>query len=211
MSGYFLRFIKGKIRYWYISVIVGILFLFLGISILINPEVSIFTLGILFSLVFMMNGIIEILFSIENRFLFFNWGWKLVLGILTFIIGLLLFLKPEITVEIISLYVGFLMLFRSFAAISFSFDYKRYGSHGWISILILGVLGVIAAFFLLWNPMWAALYVLFMISTCLLLAGIFNIYYGLKLRKIKKVAERLSPEMQDRISQLKREIRERTD
>lgn len=204
-----MSFIKGTIRHWYISVIVGFLFLILAGIILINPDVSIFTLGIIFSLTFMLNGIFEVVFSIENRFLFYNWGWKLALGILTFFIGLLLFLRPEITVEVISLYVGFLVMFRSFSAISFSFDFKRFGNSGWVTILILGVLGVFAAFFLLWNPIWAALYVLFLISLNLFIAGIFSIYYGLKLRKVKKVAERISPEMQDRINQLKREIRER--
>lgn len=209
MSGYFLSFVKGEIKHWYISVIAGILFLIMAGIILLNPYISIFTVGVIFSLTLMLNGVFEVLFSIENRFLFYNWGWKFALGILTFLIGLLLFLHPEITVEVISLYVGFLVLFRSFSAISFSFDFKRYGNRGWINILILGILGVVAAFFLLWNPVWAALYVVFLISISLFFAGLFNMYYGLKLRKIKKVSERISPELQDRINQIKMEIRER--
>lgn len=209
MSGYFLSFIKGSIRHWYISLIVGILFVLLGIITLLNPMISLFTIGILFSLSFMVGGIIEVIFSIENRFLLYNWGWKLVVGILTFFIGLLLFLKPEITIEVISLYVGFLIMFRSFSAVSFALDFKRYGNRGWIYLLIFGISGVVFSFFLLWNPVWVAIYIAAFIGISLFIAGFFNVYYGFKLRKIKKVAERLSPEMQDKISQLKQEIRKR--
>lgn len=208
MSGYFLSFVKGSVRLWFIPLVVGFLFVFLGMISFINPSTSLFTLGILFSLAFMTGGVFEIIFSLENRFRMYNWGWKLVMGVLTFMIGLLLYFKPEISILTLSLYVGFLILFRSFAAISFAMDFRRYANRSWWGLLIFGVLGVLAAFFLLWNPIWAAIYTVILLALNLSFAGIFSIYYGLELRKIEKVSRKMSPEIRDRINQLKRDLRD---
>jgi|SRR5699024_3812164 len=208
MSAYLLNFIKGTVQRWYIPLIVGILFIILGIISLINPTTSFFTLGILFSLSFMIGGVIEVIFSLENRYRLYNWGLKLGMGILTFLIGLLLFLKPEISLLTLALYVGFLVLFRSFSAISFALDFKRYYNNGWVGLLIWGILGVIISFFLLWNPVWAALYLVVLIAISIIFTGLFNIYYALELRKVKRITKKISPEIRERITQLKRDLRE---
>lgn len=207
MSGYFLSFVKGSVRLWFIPLVVGILFVLLGVISFINPSTSLFTLGILFSLTFMIGGVFEMIFSLENRFRMYNWGWKLVMSILTFMIGLLLYFKPEISILTLSLYVGFLILFRSFAAISFAMDFRRYANRSWLGLLVFGILGVLAAFFLLWNPIWVAIYTVILLALNLSFAGIFSIYYGLELRKIKKVSRKMSPEIRDRINQLKQDLR----
>lgn len=207
MSMQILPLIRSAIKLWYIPLIIGVFFVFLAIVAFISPTTSLLTLGTLFSLTFMVGGVAEILFSIENSKRLYNWGWALVFGIVTLVIGILLFLKPEVSILTLSLYVGFLILFRSISAISFALDIKRYGSRGWGGLLILGILGLIASFILLWNPALAAFYIVLLVALNVLFAGFFSIYFSLELRKLNKMSKELSPEIHDRILQLQRDIR----
>lgn len=202
----FLRSVRESIKHWYIPLIVGIIFVLVSLMAFVSPTTSLLTLATLFSLSFIFSGITEIIFSIENRRQLYNWVWFFAYGLITLLVGILLFLKPEISILSLSLYVGFLVLFRSFSAISFSLDIRRYGSRGWGGMLFFGVFGVICAFLLLWNPIFAGLSIVFVIAFNILFAGLYSIYFAFELRKLHKFARRVSPEIRERIMQLENEI-----
>ncbi|MFA5642800.1 MAG: DUF308 domain-containing protein, partial [Bacteroidales bacterium] len=73
----FLRTIKKAIKYWYIPLLVGLVFVIIGIIAFIAPLSSFATLAILFALSFLLGGVSEILFSISNREQLDNWGYLL--------------------------------------------------------------------------------------------------------------------------------------
>ena len=80
-----------------------------------------------------------IILSILNRKQMENWGWSLAFGIITFIVGLSLTLQPALSMSVLAFYVGFVLLFRSVAAISFAIDMKGYGSRSWGGLLLFTV------------------------------------------------------------------------
>ena len=141
--------VKKAIDYWYIPLLVGILFVGIGIWSFITPLAAYLTLAFLFSISFLGSGIFEIIFAISNRKKIDNWGWTLASGILGLVVGILLISNPLISITILPLYVGFVILFRSIMAIVIAFDLKSYAVPDWANLLVLGILGIIFSFIFL--------------------------------------------------------------
>jgi uncharacterized membrane protein HdeD (DUF308 family) len=207
-----IKTVQHSVKNWYILLIVGLIFLGAGIYAFLSPAESFLALSLLFAWSFLISGAIEIAFSISNREELENWGWTLIFGVITFLVGLLLLARPEITMITLSLSLGFLVLFRSIGAISFALDLKSYDDNsGWGTLLALGILGVLFSFLLLWNPAFAGSTIVFWTGLALVIAGIFSIYLSLKLRKLKGVSQKVSSELRERFASLQEEIQSELD
>ena len=203
-----LKTVRNSVKNWYILLIVGLIFLAGGIYSFVSPEGSFLALALFFGYSFLISGIIEIIFSLSNRKELENWGWTLIFGFITFLVGMLLLARPEITMLTLSLSLGFLVLFRSIGAISFALDLKDYDDNsGWGTLLGLGILGVLFSFLLLWNPSFAGLTIAIWIGLTLTAAGLFSIYLALKLRKLKGASQKISSELMARFKGIEEEIR----
>ena len=197
MKTLILRKIKDALKHWYIPLLVGLLFLAVSIIAFVWPVGSFLTLAILFSLAFLFGGLSEIIFSVANRDHIENWGWSLAFGIITFIVGLLLILNHVLSMTILAFYIGFVILFRSIAAISFAIDVKRYGSPNWGWLLVFGILGTIFSFILLWNPVFAGMSIVILIGLSFLFSGLFSIFFSMQLRKLYKLSKELPSETRE--------------
>lgn len=89
--------INKTINHWYIPLVVGIIFIATGIYTFVSPLESYAALAILFSISFIISGASEIAFSLLNKEVLNNWGWFLALGVLTLIVGVLLFVNPAVS------------------------------------------------------------------------------------------------------------------
>ena len=176
MDYHLLKSFKNSIKHWYIPLLVGLLFVVISIVVFTSPLTSLLTLSIFFALSFLFGGLSEIVFSIANRNRLDNWGWSLVFGIITFIIGTSLIMHPALSISVLAFYVGFLLLFRSISSISFALDIKKYGSKNWGAMLIFGILGAIVSFILIWNPVFAGMSVVVLVALSFLFAGLFSIF-----------------------------------
>ena len=208
MENLFLKSIKEVIKHWYIPLLVGIFFVIVSIVAFTSPESSILTLSILFALSFLLGGISEVVFSITNKSQLENWGWSLAFGLITAIVGFLLLIQPIVSLAIMAFYIGFVILFRSVGAISFAIDIKRYGSKNWGGLLVLGVLGTLFSFILIWNPVFAGLSIVILIALSFLLTGMFSIFLALQLRKLHKNSKVISERLKERYEDLMKDIRE---
>ncbi len=202
----FFKTISNTIKYWFIPFIIGILFIIAGIYTFITPEESYVALSFLFSVLFIISGIAEIIFAFSNRKAMDNWAWILFFGILSAAIGTLLFLNPKISMATMPFYIGFLILFRSIAGVSFALDLKSYGILDWGNFMVLSVLGIIFSFILLWNPYFAGMAIVFWTGLVFIIAGAFIIYFGLLLRRIKRTPQRISKNLKNRLDEFTNEI-----
>jgi len=203
-----IKTVQDSVKNWYILLIVGLIFLGSGIYAFFSPEGTFLALALLFAWSFLVSGGIEIIFSISNREELDNWVWTLIFGVITFLVGLLLLARPEITLITLSLSLGFLILFRSIGTISFALDLKSYeDNQGWGTLLALGILGLLFSFLLLWNPALAGVTIAFWMGLALVIAGIMSIYLALKLRKLKGASQKISRELKERFESLQEEIK----
>ncbi|MEA9411820.1 HdeD family acid-resistance protein [Flavobacterium sp. PL02] len=191
--------VKKAIDYWYIPLLVGLLFVGIGIWSFITPLAAYLTLAFIFSISFLGSGIFEIIFALSNRKKIDNWGWTLASGILGLVVGILLISNPLISITILPLYVGFVILFRSIMAIVIAFDLKSYAVPDWGNLLALGILGIIFSFILLWNPIFAGLSLVYWTAFAFIAIGVFYIYFSFKLKRIHDIPERLH-DLEDKIN-----------
>lgn len=181
--------IENALKHWYVPLVIGIIFIGVGILTFTSPLTSLVALGFLFSLAFIFGGLAEIVFAVSNRDQLANWGWSLAFGIFTLVVGILLFLDPALSIATLSFYVGFVILFRSISAIGYAIDLKRYGSSSWVGLLILGIIGSIFAFLLLWNPLFAGMSVVLLVALSFIFGGLFNIIFAFQLKRLHNYVE----------------------
>jgi uncharacterized membrane protein HdeD (DUF308 family) len=186
-----IKSLKDTIKHWYLPLILGIIFIIVGIWAIITPAATYLSLALLFSVTFFVTGILEIIFSISYRKQIDGWGWSLASGILSSIIGLLLIIYPQISIITLPLFVGFVVLFHSIMAIAWSIEFKKYKVSDWGWLLFTGIVGVILSFILLWNPFIAGLTVAVFTGIALITIGIFHIHFSIELKKLKNTFKNL--------------------
>lgn len=189
MEYQFLKTVRKSVNQWYIPLIIGLIFIAVGIWTLALPVESYLTLTIVFSISFIISGVAEISFSISNRNEIDNWEWTLMFGLVTLFMGIFLLIHPIISFTTLPLFVGFLMLFRSIGGVSFAIDLDNYGIEDWGYLLGVGILGIICSFVLIWNPVLAGATVVIWTGIALITGGAYNVYLSLRLRKLKKLSE----------------------
>ena len=190
MDNYTFKSVKDTIKHWYLLLILGIIFIFIGIWALLTPAATYLSLALLFSAAFFVTGILEIISSITYREQLNGWGWSLAAGILNSILGLILILKPEISVIALQLFVGFVVLYRSMMGIAWSIELKKLKMSDWGWLLFISILGVIFSFILLWNPLFAGLTVTVFTGITLIIIGTFHIYLSFVLKKLKAAIQK---------------------
>ncbi len=178
--------IENTLKYWYLPLIPRFLYIILGIWTWTAPLETLLTLATVFSVTLILSAIIETIYTITNRKKLKNWGWQLISGILGFIVGILLVTRPEISSIVISMYLGFWLLFRFIMTISTAIDLKEDGEKRWVWVLITGIIGVIFSVLLLGNPIVIGLSMSIWLGFALVLLGVLHLILGFWLRKIRK-------------------------
>lgn len=206
MATNYLKMLSGSIKHWYLSLIAGIIFIGVGILVFSTPLESYVTLSIIFSVSFLVTGIMDSIFSITNRDEMEGWGWNLALGLLTIVVGILLIIHPEVSMVTLPFIVGFVVLFRSIMAIGVALDLRSYYVLDWGYLMVMGVLGVIFSFILLWNPVFAGMTLIFWTALAFIVLGVHSIYVSLKLKKLHDIPKKISKELKDKFNQVKQDI-----
>lgn len=185
MEGPLYKSIRNSIKHWYLPLIVGILFILVGIWVSSTPLAAYLALSMLFAFTFLLVGIIEIIYAFSNRDTLDNWGWLLVSGLFGLVLGILLVTNPAISMLILPFYIGFGILFYSIMGIARAIDLKKHQIQGWKYLMITGVLGVILAIIMIWNPLFGGMTIVFYTAFSFIILGILNIYLSIKLRGLR--------------------------
>lgn len=187
MKNYFLTEIKEAVKNWWVSLLVGILAIVVGIWTFFTPGQSLAALTVLFEVALIVAGILEIIFAISNRKVLYGWGWSLTAGILELLLGVMLIAMPMPSVAVILIYVvGFWILFRSIWSIGASFDLHQVGIRGWGWLLAMGILMALFSFLFLLSPAFGGIFIVVFVGIALLVYGIFRIVLAFDLKALYK-------------------------
>jgi len=187
-----IKTVKSTIKHWYMPLIIGLMFVAVGLWTLFEPLTSYMGLAWLFIISFIVSGVLEIYFAIANKDELEHWGWELTNGIFGLVIGIIMFLKPELSIITLPMYIGIIVLFRSIMAISSSIELKKYGVLDWGNLMGIGILGTIFAFILLWNPLFAGFTLVAWTGISLITIGGYGIYFSIKLKKLKDISNEIT-------------------
>ena len=206
MNTNFLKLAMNSVKYWYLPLISGLIFIGVGIYGFAQPADSYVALAFVFSLSFLIVGIMDIFFAISNRKELEGWGWDLALGILTLLIGIVLLRHPEISILTLPLFVGFTMLFRSAMAIGNSLELKKYYINEWGTLMAMGILGMVFSFILIFDPFFAGFSLVIYTGLAFIVIGAYNIYMSLQLKKIHDIPKTISGDMKKKFEDVKLQV-----
>lgn len=181
--------LKNYSKYWYLQVIIGIIFIIFGGMLMSNPASTFITVTIFFVTTFIFVGALEIVFAIVNRNQMIGWGWPLLNGVLSLILGIYLALNLNVALEVLPLVISFAILFRSIFAMILSFKLKSIKTGSWLGLLLLSILGIVFSVLALSKPAIIEVYVVFLIAFSFFSIGINSIFYGFSLKNIKNHLE----------------------
>lgn len=178
--------LRQEVKNWWLSLILGILYVVVALSLMFSPFSGYAALGILFSIFMLFSGLLEISFAVSNRKTVSSWGWYLTGGIIDVILGFYLIAYPMLSMEVIPFIIAFWLMFRGFSLFGYSMDLKRYGTKDWGWYIAFGILAIICSLIILWQPAVGALYAVYMISFAFLIIGFFRIMLAFELKNLHK-------------------------
>ena len=141
--------LQQEVKNWWISLILGILYVIVAISLMFSPLSGYAVLSILFSVSMLFSGLLEISFAVSNRRRVSSWGWYLAGGIIDMILGFYLIAYPMLSMEVIPFIIAFWLMFRGFSSVGYAMDLKRYGTRDWGWYVAFGILAVICSLIIL--------------------------------------------------------------
>jgi len=206
MKSNFIKIAIDSIKYWYLPLIAGIIFIAAGIYSFAQPSESYVALAFVFSITFIIAGFMDIVFAISNRGELEGWGWHLALGLMTLLVGIVLIRHPEISMLTLPLFVGFTILFRSAMAIGTALELKQYYINEWGTLMAIGILGTLFATILIFNPVFAGLSIVIWTALAFIFIGAYSIYLSLQLKKIHDIPKTISGEMKKKLDDVKLEV-----
>lgn len=203
--------LASTIKHWYVPMIIGILFILFGFYIFSTPLETYVTLSVFFSISFIVSGIFDIYFSVQNKDSIQGWGWYLVSGLLSLVIGIYMIINPVISISVLPFCVGFTMLFRSFQLLGYAFDLRNLKVLSWGNVAITSVLGIVLSFVLLASPIFTGISLVVITALTFVFVGVSSISLSLELKKIKDFPDKISETIKNKIADFEKEIKNQID
>lgn len=173
---------EDRKTYWWIPLFSGLFLLLFGIWFLVAPIDSFQTLTVIFGIVILLSGILEIYFILKEKgfateFLSYIWG-----GVLSAVLGVLLIANPKTILIVISILIGFWLIYKSGEIIKKSLKQKKENNKKWRNNMFLGVMLIIVAIVLLWHPEIIGFTIAMWTSFAFIVFGVLRIYLAIKIK-----------------------------
>ena len=165
---------RHSIDNWQLSMLLGIIFFIVGIVVFFEPGGTYLALSVLFGIVVILSGAFELYLGTKAP-TGSGKGWYIAGGVVEILLGILLLCTPSMLFTILPFVLGFWLLFRGFLAVGVAS-----GTMG------VGILVIISAFLVLFNPIIGVGVVVFWVGLSLLLAGVDLIAHAVTLRRLRK-------------------------
>lgn len=180
-------FNTGITRYWWIPLVTGLIFVAFGIWCFVNPASSITVMAYCFCAGMLLAGILDISFSIANRLINPNWGWRLAMGLLEIALGVWLLFLPAPVLAVSFVYaVGIWMIVVAINSVCEAAVMSRYvgGAIVWMILALIATI-VLACIFII-NPLLGGVTVWLWLGLSLLTFGIYQITMSLNIKTINR-------------------------
>jgi uncharacterized membrane protein HdeD (DUF308 family) len=181
--------IEALKRHWWVPVLRGIAAIVFGVIAFVYPGLTVAVLVLLFGAWVLVDGVFRIVGAIGHRASDPDWGWQLVIGILGIVIGFLTFHAPAITALALVIYIAAWALMIGATEIALAFKLRREIKGEWFLIL-MGLLSILFAIMILWNPLPGALALLWLIASYAIVFGFLGIILGFRLRTLPTIPVR---------------------
>src|SRR5438128_11096681 len=174
-------------RHWWVPVIRGIAAIIFGVIAFAYPGLTVAMLVLFFGAWVLVDGVFRVVGAIGHRASDKEWGFDLIIGIVGIIIGFLTFHAPQITALALIIYIAAWALMIGATDIALAIKLRREIKGEWFLIL-MGLVSIVFAVLLFWNPIPGALALVWLIGWYAIVFGILGIIFGFRLRSLPSLA-----------------------
>ena len=165
-------------------IVMSVLFCFLGVALLIWPNLSISLIGIIAGIMLIVFGLVKLAGYFTRDMYELAFQHDLAFGLLLIVLGVMLLVQPNRAMSFLCLILGISIMADGLFKVQTAFDAKRFGVRKWWLILTLGIIaggiGIAAAF----HPAQSARVLTILLGVSLLAEGALNLSVALCALKI---------------------------
>jgi len=178
------------IRHWWLLMLAGLLAIAAGICVFVFPVESYVTLSILFGILMLITGAVQLIIASTSGNYLMMRGYIIVGGVLDVILGIFLCVYPGISLFLLPIMMGLWLMYHSFMIISLGGDMSTFNIPGNGMMILGGILLLLLSIFVLVDPFSVGVVtVLAVAGIGLILLGILTCSVSIALKGLGKDTE----------------------
>ena len=182
------------VKYWWLMMLAGILCFAAGIAVFVFPLQSYVALSIITGILMLFVGAAQLIIASTSANYLAMRGYMLVGGVIDIFLGFLLCIYPAVTMALLPIMLGIWMMYHSFMIIAFGGDLETFRIKGSGWTMFGGILLLIMSIIVLINPFGAGVATVIVLSGIgLLLFGFLLCWMSIIMRDINKASEKEYP------------------
>lgn len=170
-------------KHWWMFLLRGLVFMLVGVYMISAPTQSYMALSLLFGILILVTGAAELGHALTNRHSR-RWKWRLVVGLIDLVLGLILIFNISLSMAVMPILVGIWLFLTGISLLTFATVIRN---PMWL--VIGGVLTTIVSILVMFVPSFGAVTIVIWTALAFLIAGIFN---GLLAFRLKEVNDYLN-------------------
>ena len=200
--------IKSVLSKWWIALILGILLIAAGVWMLQNPGDAVGVLAKVLVVVFILTGIYSVFYVLDNKKNIPAWGWDLAAAIIMVVVGIALLFAPVAQLGLVGGMFAAGVLLMGINSIESSLALKKIGVKTWWLTLIIGILTIVMAFMLAFNPVLNILTLGTWAGLATILKGVEFIVASIAISKANSAVKNAENEVKNYVEATKKEYEE---
>lgn len=181
--------LRPVLRNWWFLFTAGLILVGTGICVIFSPFQTYLTISWIFPPAMIGTGVIDMLFAWTNRHSR-RWIWWLLAGLADALIGVYLFDNQLVTILLLPVVIALWTWYKALMGIGEALHIRAYKTGNWRRLLFAAIIVMVMAALLL-SCQFVGIENVFLLSgLALIAAGIFRVYWALRLHSIAAVVER---------------------
>jgi len=169
-------------RAWWAFVVGGLAMVLFGLMAFSNPGIALFVLAMFFAASVMVDGVSNIIGSLQNREKD-GWWILLLMGLLGAAVGGYALFNPPLSIMAFILIVAFEAMVLGVFLVLLGYKVRKTSSREWV-LYLAGALSILFGILVIANPVTGSRTVVYMIASWSLVIGILKVVFGFKVRKL---------------------------
>lgn len=177
--------LKTLTGYWWLTLIKGLVLLFLGFGAIIVPGDTLQLVVLVLGLFLMADGVVDSimgLFSIRRNK---DWWLLIVKGVASFLFGIALFAWPVLSLSVVLLLVGLWAIVAGIMLIVMAIVVRKEGYGEWF-LVAGGVVAIIFAVLLFANPQGTVKFLTIAFGVYAIVSGVLTMAFAMEMRAVNK-------------------------
>ena len=168
-------------HYWWIMGIRGLLAVLFGLAAIVLPGLTLLVLVLLFGAYALVDGVIAVIVSLQERQIFAQWWVLLIEGLVGIAAGVLTFFWPAITALVLLYVIAFWAIVTGIFEIVAAFWGRLHFAYEW-TLALAGILSVVLGVLLIIRPGAGLLSLVWLIGVYALAFGVLLIIRAFQFR-----------------------------